>query len=66
MITVAPVHCKYGKSPQFYCFYSTAKDMVMWDVNLLFLLASLSSNWKASVNCVGSVMEGFAHAHDVT
>ena len=31
MITVAPVHCKYGRFLPISCFYSIVKDTVIWD-----------------------------------
>ena len=35
MITVAPVHCKYGKTLQLSCFYSRVEETLLWDVYLL-------------------------------
>ena len=34
VITVAPVHCKYGKTLQMSCFYSRVQKTVLWDIYL--------------------------------
>ena len=64
MITVAPVHCKYGKTSRFSDFYRLRWHMLLWDVSLAFPLLPFSSNCTENCYCANSyTIDTFAHTY---
>ena len=64
MITVAPVHCKYGKIFRFPDFYRLRCHMLLWDVSLAFTLLPFSSNCTENCYCANSyTIDTFASAY---
>ena len=64
MITVAPVHCKYGKISRFPDFYRLRCHMLLWDVSLTLPLLPFSSNCTESCYCANSyTIDTFARAY---
>ena len=52
MITVAPVHCKYGRFLPISCFYSLVRDTLIWDeVCLSSSVIMVSSNSRTRFYC---------------